>query len=912
MTAGILMSLLALSAPTACLAGAPASARKIVSIEGITEYRLDNGLRILLFPDQSTPRVTVNLTILTGSRQEGYGETGMAHLLEHMGFKGTPAHADVPKALRDHGAQFNGTTSYDRTNYFETMDGTDENLEFAIRLEADRMVNSFIRREDLASEMTVVRNEFEAGENNPEYILRQRMMAAAYEWHNYGKTPIGNRSDIERVPIDSLQAFYKKHYQPDNAVLVIAGKFEEKKALEYVSKYFGPLKKPARKLDTTYTEEPPQDGERTVVLRRVGTVGAVGVVYHIPAAAHPDFAAVEVLEQVLTPEPSGRLYQALVAGKKATSLRGGAYPQHDPGAFLVIAQVEKDQPLEEARDAMLSVLEKLTTQPVSPEEVERAKAKLLKERELQLTRSNTIGTELSDWVGSGDWRLLFLDRDRVAKVTTADVNRVAARYFVRNNRTVGLYIPSEKRERADIPSTPDIGNLLKDYKGGQSLAAGEAFDPTPENIEKRIRRSELPSGVKVALLPRKSRGEAVVVQLTLRYGNQDSLKGLTTAADLLPELMARGTRKHTHQQLKDELDKLKARLNATGQPGLVVFSVECKRESLPAVLRLLGEVVREPALAPEEFDVVKRQRLETYRKGLTEPFMLGQAALQRKLAPYPKDDVRYTPTIEESIQLSESVALEQVRKVYADQLGGQHGELVAVGDFDPDEVIKVIGDLLNGWRTQTAYKRIPRPAQTDIASSREVIQIPDKANALYVAGLPLPLRDDDPDHPALEVGNYALGGAPLASRLSNRVRGKEGLSYGVGSAYFAQPIDKSAGFVIFAICNPIKMEKVEKTIADELNRLLKDGIDAKELEEAKKAYLKQLKARRSADSQLALLLGNALFVGRTLAFDADQEKRIAELTPEAVNAALRKHLVPGKLIIVEAGDFKKPSTDTQQ
>src|SRR5437667_8380855 len=253
-----------------------ATPAKIASVEGITEYHLENGLRVLLFPDNSQSKVTVNMTVLVGSRHEGYGETGMAHLLEHMVFKGTPKHPKIPKELQEHGAQFNGSTSDDRVNYFETLAANDENLEFAISLEADRLVNSYIKREDLESEMTVVRNEFERGENSPGSVLGKRIAAAAYEWHNYGKSTIGNRSDIERVPVENLRAFYKKFYQPDNIVLVVAGRFEEAKALDLVQKYFGAIPRPERKLDNTYTEEPPQDGERMVTLRRVGDVGAVG------------------------------------------------------------------------------------------------------------------------------------------------------------------------------------------------------------------------------------------------------------------------------------------------------------------------------------------------------------------------------------------------------------------------------------------------------------------------------------------------------------------------------------------------------------------------------------------------------------------------------------------------------------
>ncbi|HXG10526.1 MAG TPA: pitrilysin family protein [Gemmataceae bacterium] len=894
--------------PLPARADAPAVPRKVVTIEGITEYRLDNGLRVLLFPDPSTPRVVVNLTVLVGSRHEGYGETGMAHLLEHMVFKGTPTHRDIPRALKERGAQFNGTTWVDRTNYFETLPASDANLEFAIRLEADRLVNSLIRREDLASEMTVVRNEFEMGENNPQNILSQRMMAAAFEWHNYGKSTIGNRSDIERVPVENLRAFYRKYYQPDNAVLVIAGKFDEAKALEYVGKYFGVLKRPERRLENTYTEEPPQDGERQVVLRRVGKVGVVGVLYHIPAAAHEDFAAVEVLNQILVAEPAGRVYKALVPTKKANSVTGDAYGWHDPGVLELLVEVDRDSSLESVRDTLIDILEKLPQEPFTPEEVERAKRRLLKNRELLMTDSNRIGIVLSDWAAKGDWRLFFLHRDRLAKVTPEDVSRVARRYLVRSNRTVGLYIPSDRPERAEVPAAPPAAELVKDYKGGTEVAAGEYFDPTPANIEQRVRRSTLPGGLKLALLPRKTRGEAVVAQLTLRFGNEESLKGQTGAADALGPLMLRGTRQHTRQQIEDELDRLKARVQAFSGPGQVTFSIQGKRESLPAVLTLLKEVLREPSFPAEEFDILKREERDALAKQLTEPTTLAVVALRRKLNPYPPDDVRYTPTLEEAIARLEAVTVEQVRRLYTEQLGGEHGELAVVGDFDPATVTRLAGELVKDWKAKVPYRRIPRQAKTDVASERQTIHTPDKANAVYTAGLALALSDTDPDYPALEVGNFILGGGTLSSRLGNRVRQQEGLSYGVRSMFNASPLDKSAEFTIYAICNPANLEKVDKAVLEELEKLLKEGVEAKELEEAKKAYLEQLKVQHAIDSRLARQLGNGLFAGRTMAYYAELEKKVAALTPEQVNEAVRRHLTPKRLVIISAGDLKKQGT----
>ncbi len=276
----------------------------VQSIEGISEFELDNGLQVLLFPDDSKPTVTVNMTVFVGSRHEGYGEAGMAHLLEHMLFKGTELNPEIPKAMKARGAQFNGTTWFDRTNYYESMNASDDNLEFAIALEADRLVNSRVRGEDLTTEMTVVRSEFERGEDSPTRVLQQRLFSAAYEWHNYGKSTIGNRSDIERVPIDALRRFYKKFYRPDNVMLVIAGKFEPENALKLTQKYFGILENPEVSIDKTYTIEPAQDGERTTVVRRVGDTQLVGTAYHIPAGSDPSYAAVDILGTILADEPA--------------------------------------------------------------------------------------------------------------------------------------------------------------------------------------------------------------------------------------------------------------------------------------------------------------------------------------------------------------------------------------------------------------------------------------------------------------------------------------------------------------------------------------------------------------------------------------------------------------------------------
>jgi zinc protease len=911
-TAGIAVSFfpaVAVGQAPARSADATPLAKKITTVEGISEYRLDNGVRILLFPDSSSSKVTVNCTVLVGSRHEGYGETGMAHLLEHMLFKGTrlyPKPTDIPTAMKNRGANFNASTSDDRTNYYEILNAGDDNLEFALRLEADRLVNSFIRREDLASEMTVVRNEFEQGENDPQMILWQRMLAVAYEWHNYGKSTIGNRRDIERVPIEKLQAFYRHYYQPDNIVLIAAGNFKEEKALALITKYFGALKKPDRVLGSTYTEEPAQDGERSVVLRRVGTVGLVGTVYHVPAAAHPDCAALYVLSQVLSAQPSGRLYKDLVEqNKKFSSVFAGSQPMHDPGAFIVMGAVEGKTPVESARDALLGAIDKACKSEIRGEEVERAKVHAKSVWKSMMSRSEMVAMQLSEWAARGDWRLMFLNRDRIAKVTPADVRRVAREYLTETNRTVGLYIPSKEAQRAAIPETPDIAKLVRDYKSSEVISRGEFFDPTVANIEKHVQSSQLSSGVKTALLPRKTRDERVTIRLALHYGNADSLKGHTSASQFLAPMMVRGTKKHSRQELVDELNRLEAAINEGGIIGDATFSISCKRKTLPQVLALLTEILREPVFPENEFNVLKREIRERYEESKTEPHPLAVRAMRRTLSPYPPEDVRYTPTFEESLARLDAVTIDEVRKLYAEQLGGQHGELVAVGDFDPATIVQPMEAALRDWKAAVSFKRIERPLRDDIRAARVAIETPDKESAVYLAATAMPMKDTDPDHAALTMANYILGGGILSSRLADRARQQLGLSYSVGSAFNADAQDKYALLQILATCKPDKIDELDKAVLEEVEKMRKVGVAETELREGKKAYLAALKQARGDDGQLASTLRSELEVGRSIAYYGDLEKKIAALTVEEVNNAFRKHIDPKKLVTIRAGDFKK-------
>ena len=705
---------LAATAQAAAAQQLPEGVTEVASVEGITEYRLDNGLRFLLFPDQSKQQITVNVTYMVGSRHEGYGETGMAHLLEHLVFKGTPDHPNIPDELTERGAFPNGTTWFDRTNYFETFPASDENLAWAIDLEADRMVNSFIAEEDLESEMTVVRNEWESGENQPVAVLQKRVMSAAYDWHNYGNSTIGARADLENVPIERLQAFYRKYYQPDNALVVIAGRFDPEYAIQLVAEEFGAIPRPdrtgANELFDTYTAEPAQDGERTVTLRRVGDVQMVMAAYHVPPGSHEQYAAVDVLIHVLATRPAGRLYQNLVETGLAANAFSFGYQLNEPGVMMAAAQVRQEDSLEEAAAAMLATLDEMVEAPPTEEEVERARTDYLSGIELAFNNPQGIALQLSEWASMGDWRLFFLHRDRLEQVTPTAVHQVAQAYLKPSNRTIGYFYPTEETPaRAEIPEPPDVAALVANYTGREAVAEGEAFDPTPANIDERTVTTTLANGVEVSLLRKENRGDAVSVQFSFRHGTEAALMGRATAGSLAGSMLMRGTTERSRQEISDELDRLRAQGSVSGSALSAGGSFTTVRENLAAVSGWPARCCANPPSIPTNSTCCAKRRLAAIEQQQSEPQALVFEAFNRHLNQYPEDHPRYSTTFEEDIERLNAATVDEARAFWSDFYGAEGGTIAVVGDFDADETLAVLEEVFGDWEAPEPYERVPDP-----------------------------------------------------------------------------------------------------------------------------------------------------------------------------------------------------------
>ncbi len=885
-----------------------AQPKQTASVEGITEYVLDNGLKVLLFPDQSSQTITVNITYKVGSRHEGYGEKGMAHLLEHLVFKGTPNHPDIPKELTSHGARPNGTTWYDRTNYFETFNATDENLDWALDLEADRMVNSYIAKKDLDSEFSVVRNEFESGENSPTGVLMQKVISSAFLWHNYGQSTIGNKSDIERVPIDNLKAFYKKYYRPDNAVLMVTGKFDTDKTLALIEKKFGSLKNPNKPLVDVPTIEPPQDGEKRVDLSRVGDLQLVSALYHTPAGSHVDYAALALVENILTDQPSGRLYKALVEGEKASSVWSFSPFTKEPGFMYFNVDVPSDKPLAEAESTLLNIFDGLRDNPITEEELKRAKANLGKQMDQLMRNSSFLGTYTSEFIGAGDWRLMFIHRDRIEAATIEQVNEVLSNYFIKTNRTVGNFVPTKQPMRIEIPHTQGLEDLVTNYKGKEAMSVGEAFDVSYANIQDRLESGTIGgTGIEYGFIKKDNRGETVRVNFTFRNGSVNDLMNKGNVASYTARMLDKGTKSKSRQDIEDKLSELKSSVYFSGNNGRTYAYVTSTKEHLMETLELMTEMLKAPAFNQEELDKLKTQDIANIERNKTEPQYLVQKKLGEINQKYKKGHPLYNMSMEEEVAAINNVTVEDMQAYYNDFYGiSNNATLVAIGNIDEQALKGYFEKEYAGFKSKLPYSEIKDPFAVNNPAN-EKIKTPDKKNAFTLGFLNFECSQYDEDYAALQVAGSVFGGGFLNSRIATRLRQQDGVSYGAGGGVNVDgdKEDKNSGMYIYAIYAPENESKVQQGFKEEIARFIKDGITQQELEDAVAGWVQAQSVSRAKDNELAGTINNNLYYDRDMMFQENIEEQVKRLTIEDVNKAIKTYFKEmDQWSVVNGGDFK--------
>ncbi|MNK37459.1 Protease 3 precursor [compost metagenome] len=879
----------------------------ISNTEGIKEYSLSNGMKVLLLSDPSQSNAVVNIVYNVGSKHEGYGEKGMAHLLEHMLFKSTKKLGDIKKMLSDKGGNANGTTWYDRTNYYEVFPSNDENLKWFLEMEADRMINATILQTDLDKEFSVVRNEFEIGENRPSGVLMERIVSTAYLWHNYGNSTIGSKEDVERVKAVTLRKFYEKYYQPDNATLIVAGKFDEKKTLEYISQFFSTIPKPSRVLEAPYTVEPAQDGERFVELKRSGDSKVVGALYHTAPYADKDYAALDALQEILTSDPSGYLYKAMIDSQKAASVYAYQPLVRDASFMYFGLEVPADKDIKATETEFRKELDKVATIKYTEQDVERAKAKILKQ--IENIKNNTIGMaiNLTEIVGAGNYKLGMLYRDNVEKLTVADVQKVADKYFKVNNRTVGVFIPTKDEVRVKNVeySNEQIASLTDNYKGKALEKETAPFEASIKNLKANLVEGKLSNGMKYGLIKKEIKGGKVLGSFRFPVSNNKDLNGKSDVGSLMAQVLKTGTKTHTKEQIQDMLDGWKSNVNFGfgGQTLYVNFSTY--KESLPKVMGLIKEILTESTFPEAELAKTVNE-YNTYLEGsLNDPQSIAFSEIEKITQNYPKESIYYTASTKEQIENNKKVKRDQLVDFYNKILGSNNGVGSVVGDVDGKEASALLESTFGKWNSKSNYEYIKPELFATKKQDKEYLT-PDKENGAAVGKISFSMDRKSPDYPALVIANEMLGsGGFLTARIPTRLREKEGISYGAGS-YVNIPVENNvASWGWYAFYNPTKKDAVNKALKEEVNKAVKDGFTEAEYKSNLTSWLNSRKTGLGNDNTLMGLVNGQLLYGVPLEEYDALEAKVSALKVSQVNDVLRKYINEDKLTSVFAGDFNK-------
>ena len=879
----------------------------IKNVEGVKEYSLNNGLKVLLIPDASQSNMVVNIVYNVGSRNEGYGEKGMAHLLEHMLFKSTKNLGDIKKKLSEKGGAANGTTWLDRTNYYEVFPSNDENLKWSIEMEADRMINATILQTDLDKEFSVVRNEFEIGENNPDGVLQERILSSAYLWHNYGKSTIGSKEDIERVKANRLRVFYEKYYQPDNSTLIIAGKFDEKKALQYVGQYFGSIAKPKRVLDKTYTIEPAQDGEKFVELKRAGDSKNIGALYHTAAYADKDYAAIDALGEILTADPSGYLYKSLVETQKISSIYYWQPTTRDASFVYFGVAVPNDKDVVATKELVRAELDKIGSTKYTDEDVSRAKAKIIKQ--IEGVKNNTISfaINLTEIIGAGDYRLGFLYRDAIEKLTKEDIQRVAEKYFKSNNRTVGVFIPSKDEQRVKPVEYTDeqLAAFTKDYKGKALEKETAPFEASIKNLKQNFVEGKLSNGAKYGLIKKEIKGGKVQAAFKFPVSNEKDLSGKSDVGAILAQLLKTGTTTRTKEQISDRLDLLKSSLSFGFSGQTLTVNVSTYKESFKEVMEILGDLLTNATFPQNELTKTISEYNTYLESSLNDPNSLAFIEVSRQTSKYPKESIFYTATVQEQIDAYKKIKQPELIDFYKNILGGNNGVGTVVGDLEAKSTAQILESTFGKWNSKSKYERaIPTYFETQKADKEYIT--PDKENAVAVGKISFKMTQKDADYPAFVMANEMLGsGGFLSARIPMRLREKEGISYGAGS-FVNVPITNDVSYwAYYAFLNPTKKNAVEIAAKEEIAKALKDGFTAEELKSNLVSWLNERKTRLGDDGTLMDLTNVYLQYGVPLEDYDALEAKVKALKIEEVNAVAKKYLSLDKMTSVYVGDFNK-------
>ena len=863
----------------------------------VVSRTLDNGLTVLIQEIHDAPVATFWVWYKVGARNEVPGITGISHWVEHMMFKGTPTlqKGEIFRSVTKNGGTLNGFTWIDFTTYFETLPS--DRLELALQIESDRMVNSIFDPDEVASERTVIISEREGSENHPTFHLGEEVNAAAFKVHPYGQGVIGWKSDLQSITRDDLYGWYRRHYAPNNAIAVVVGDFHTDDLLRKMERYFGGI--PAGEpVPAVRSIEPPQQGERRVVVRRPGATPYFEAAYHCPAASHLDTVPLIVLDAVFSgAKPMGlggregglgrssRLYRRLVEGGLAAGAGSSFALTRDPYLFGISATVRPGVEVGQVESAVFEEVDRLRDSGATDDELVKAR----KQVRAQLVYGSEGVTSIGYWLGSLETvhsHKLFDDLlERVDAVTSDDVRRVAAAYLGENNRTVGHFVPTDNGGGSSAAARPAV----------RAYAYLNPTPPAPGKALLEVQREVLPNGIAV-VGNESSANPSVVLRVAVRSGSLFDPPGKEGLASFAARMQLRGTKRHTFQQLNELTDSLGATLGVDGLTQISQVTFRCLREDFGRMVEVVAELLREPVFPEDQLERYRGEVLARLREQANDTGSMAEKAFGELAYPAGHPYARWRPGDEQT-----------VGSFTRDDLVGFHRQLaqpagaffVVAGAVPFAEAAERIRRAFGDWAESGPARSLEAPAAPRPSGLiRRDIGLAGKSQSDVVMGLPAISRKA-PDFYALNFADLVLGGLGLMGRLGDVVRDQQGLAYHVSSSL--ESLYGPGAWQVHAGVNPTNVEKAIESIRAEVRRIQDEPISDEE-EADGKAYLTGI---------LPLALETSGGVARTLQqmelyeLGLDYVDRYSDivlgLTKGEIQEAARRYMSADDLVVVVAG-----------
>ena len=880
--------------PAIAQSNAPAKAQLEVETAGIAAYRLSNGFKIILIPFPSASNTRVELLVKSGSKFEGYGQTGMAHLLEHMLFKGAGKRKNIKNDLTKLGASFNGTTTSDRTNYFETVDADPQKVDALIRIEADRFMRASFTANDLATEMTVVRNELENSERDPTRLVMSALARNNFNWHGYARSTIGARSDIEGSSFQALKNFHKKHYRPDNAALIISGNFDKARVLALASELFALAKNPLLDKAPNYTVDTPQAATHRSELYLSKATTLVASAWKLPSDKDREVHALDLAAAAICDPDWGSLRKALVVEKKLVlSASCSTSTEADYSRLIAFARAGQDANADEVSQALITHIQEAASRGVSSAQLERARLSELNAFDRALNSHEQIANLVSEFEVAGDWRLFLWARDVVQSVTLAEANQALKKWVVSTNRGDVLLRHSDTLSPLDFPLPKASDALVAGKSWPSILSKADALPKSFLELSRVTNRFALEGNrAEAALITRQTQGDKVWLVMENDYGTPDTLAHRKTACDAASALMRWGGNGLDRDALAARMEKLQA----TWDLNLSGIGLEVPRQNLEEAFKTLFFVWANPTLPMAEFERYKSSQIALYEAAMRNPIRMADNDVRLRFDNYPNGHWSQPKRFEALLADVQALSYQEVQRCSNDFAHVSHTRLGVVGHVDVETIQALWKQTGATTVAKNTFERVPSPrAPTLIDATPIQVLMPDTPNAKVTGTAVIPLNRKSEDFAALQLAVHAIGGNS-SSLIWMRLRETDGLAYSAGMYVAPSSFDVRSTLQLFATSSSDNAERALASLQSVLAKVLAEGLTQQQIQQAKETWKEERKTFLGVERNFASTLAGALYDGYGFAERAKFDDQMESVDHLQATMALRKYLQGAKIV----------------